>query len=122
MKLQFLETTYSVCQLAAHMSVPDWASSYMAVIRTDDELTIITETDAVPETVKAEHNFACFRVTGKLEFDVIGVIAEISRVLAESEIPILSVSTYNTDYFLIANDNLDSARLSLSRAGFEILN
>jgi len=94
----------------------------MAVIRTDDELTIITATDAVPETVKAEHNFACFRVTGKLEFDVIGVIAEISRVLAESEIPILSVSTYNTDYFLIANDNLDSARLSLSRAGFEILN
>ena len=122
MKLQFLETTYSVCQLAAHMSVPAWASSYMAVIRTDDELTIITATDAVPETVKAEHNFACFRVTGKLEFDVIGVIAEISRVLAESEIPILSVSTYNTDYFLIANDNLDSARLSLSRAGFEILN
>ena len=122
MKLQFLETTYSVCQLAAHMSVPDWASSYMAVIRTDDELTIITATDAVPETVKAEHNFACFRVTGKLEFDVIGVIAAISQVLAESEIPILSVSTYNTDYFLIANANLDLARLSLRRAGYEILN
>ena len=122
MKLQFLETTYSVCQLAAHMSVPDWASSYMAVIRTDDELTIITATDLVPEAVKAEHDFACFRVTGKLEFDVIGVIAAISRVLAESEIPILSVSTYNTDYFLIANDNLDLARLSLSQAGFKILN
>ncbi len=122
MKLQFLETTYSVCQLAAHASVPEWASSSMAVIRTDDELTIITATNLVPETVKAEHDFSCFRVTGKLEFDVIGVIAAISRVLAESEIPILSVSTYNTDYFLIANAKVDSARLSLCRAGYEILN
>ncbi|MDA7859434.1 ACT domain-containing protein [bacterium] len=122
MKLQFLETTYSVCQLAANTSIPDWANSYMAVIRTDDETTIITATDAVPKTVKAEHDFACFRVTGKLEFDVIGVIAAISQILAEAEIPILSVSTYNTDYFLIANANLDLARLSLRRAGYEILN
>ncbi|MDE0937360.1 MAG: ACT domain-containing protein [Mariniblastus sp.] len=122
MKLQFLETTYSVCQLPAKTTIPDWASTYMAVIRTDDELTIITATDTVPETVKAEHGFACFRVTGNLAFDVIGVIAAISRVLAESEIPILSVSTYNTDYFLIANANLDLARLSLHRAGYEILN
>lgn len=122
MQLQFFETTYSVCQLDAQASVPSWANSYMAVIRTDDELTIITATDMVPDTVKAEHDFACFRVTGKLEFDVIGVIAAISKILAESEIPILSVSTYNTDYFLIANANLVSARLSLSRAGYEILN
>ncbi len=122
MQLQFLETTYSVCQLDAQASVPSWANSYMAVIRTDDELTIITATDMVPDTVKAEHDFACFRVMGKLEFDVIGVIAAISKILAESEIPILSVSTYNTDYFLIANANLVSARLSLSRAGYEILN
>ncbi|MGI9496588.1 MAG: ACT domain-containing protein [Mariniblastus sp.] len=122
MQLQFLETTYSVCQLDAQASVPSWANSYMAVIRTDDELTIITATDMVPDTVKAEHDFVCFRVMGKLEFDVIGVIAAISKILAESEIPILSVSTYNTDYFLIANANLVSARLSLSRAGYEILN
>ncbi len=122
MQLQFLETTYSVCQLDAQASVPSWANSYMAVIRTDDELTIITATDMVPDTVKAEHDFACFRVTGKLEFDVIGVIAAISKILAESEIPILSVSTYNTDYFLIANTNLVAARLSLSRAGYKILN
>ena len=122
MQLQFLETTYSVCQLDAQASVPSWANSYMAVIRTDDELTIITATDMVPDTVKAEHDFACFRVTGRLEFDVIGVIAAISKILAESEIPILSVSTYNTDYFLIANTNLVAARLSLSRAGYKILN
>lgn len=122
MQLQFLETTYSVCQLDAQASVPSWANSYMAVIRTDDELTIITATNMVPDTVKAEHDFACFRVTGRLEFDVIGVIAAISKILAESEIPILSVSTYNTDYFLIANTNLVAARLSLSRAGYKILN
>ena len=65
MQLQFLETTYSVCQLDAQASVPSWANSYMAVIRTDDELTIITATDMVPDTVKAEHDFALLSSHGE---------------------------------------------------------
>jgi hypothetical protein len=120
MKLQFLEPVYSVYQLEPDSQVPDWANeSFLAIVRTDEELTIIAPTSAFARNIKAQHDFACFRVTGELAFDVIGVIAEISHALANAKIPILSVSTYNTDYFLISKPNQEPARLALVAAGYE---
>lgn len=120
MHLQFLEPVYSVCQLPAESTIPAWAlSDFLAIIRTEDELTIISPTPRVPPNIKSQHNFACFRVVGDLAFDVIGVIAAISETLAQAKIPILSISSYNTDYFLIAISNQEPARLALVNAGYE---
>ncbi len=122
MKLQFLEPIYSVCQLPADAPTPEWAQTgFLAHIRTDEEFTIILPTSAVPTETKAQHNFICFRIAEELAFDVIGVIANISHVLADAKIPILSVSTYNTDYFLIAKTNQNRARLALTHAQHEFL-
>ncbi|MFT5300910.1 MAG: hypothetical protein ACI87E_002302 [Mariniblastus sp.] len=120
MKLQFLPTVYSVCQLAPDSNIPTWAQlTFLALIRTEDELTIVAPTPVVPKDVKAQHDFACFRVVGSMEFDMIGVIAAISRVLADANIPLLSISTYNTDYFLVSQSNQEPARLALTNAGYE---
>ena len=120
MKLQFLETVYSVCQLPPAASLPAWTlADFLAIIQTDDELTIIAPTPIVPDNVKAQHHFVCFRVVGDLAFDVVGVIAAISVALAQAMIPILSITTYNTDYFLISKSNQEPARLALMTAGYE---
>ena len=120
MKLQFLEPIYSVCQLSPEFSLPVWAlHDFLAIIRTDDELTIIAPTSVVPENAKAQHDFVCFRVTGNLAFDIVGVIAAISFEMARAKIPILSISTYNTDYFLVSKSNQEPARLALMDAGYE---
>lgn len=120
MKLQFLPTVYSVCQLSPNSNIPTWAElTFLALIRTEDELTIVAPTPVVPKDVKAQHDFACFRVVGSMEFDMIGVIAAISRVLADANIPLLSNSTYNTDYFLVSQSNQEPARLALTNAGYE---
>jgi hypothetical protein len=120
MQLQFLKPVYSVCQLSPGSSLPEWALGEMfAIIRTDDELTIIAPTLIVPKNIKAQHDFACFRVTGDLAFDIVGVIAAISCELAQAKIPILSISTYNTDYFFVSKSNQEPARLALMAAGYE---
>ncbi len=120
MKLQFLEPVYSICQLSPEASLPAWAlREFLAIIRTDHELTIIAPTTVVPENIRAQHGFACFRVVDDLAFDVIGVISAISFELAQAKIPILSVSTYNTDYFLVSKSNQEPARLALTTAGYE---
>ena len=122
MQLQFLKPVYSVCQLSPDDNLPAWAvREFLAIIRTDDELTIVAPTSTIPEDIKAQHDFACFRITGELAFDVVGVIAAISFELAEARIPILAISTYNTDYFLISNSNQEPARLALISAGYEFL-
>jgi hypothetical protein len=120
MHLQFLEPVYSVCQLSPKDNLPAWAlREFLAIIRTPDELTIVAPTQVVPEDIKAQHDFVCFRVSGDLAFDVVGVIAAISLELAQAKIPILSISTYNTDYFLISKSNQEPARLALIAAGYE---
>ena len=120
MKLQFLNSTFSVCRLGPDAAVPSWASGeFLAVVRTADELTVIAPSPVVPAGVTAEHDYGCFRVVGTIEFDVIGVISSISRVFAESTIPILTISTFDTDYFFVRRRDCDLARRLLMTAGYE---
>lgn len=122
MQLQFLDPVYSVCQLSPASDLPSWAANeFLAIMRTDDELTIIAPKPVIPVQIKAQHDFSCFRIMGSLDFEMIGVIAAISAELARANIPILAFSTYNTDYFLVAKTNLEPARLALESAGYEIL-
>ena len=121
MKLHFLATTYSICQLNPTDAVPKWANGFLSISRTADELTIIVESECVPDGIKAEHDFAGFRVVGKIAFDVIGVIAAISQVLAAANIPIFAISTYDTDYFLISRHNVELTQTALKQSGHEIV-
>lgn len=119
MKLQFLQPNYSVCQLEPNVEIPGWANAFFSICRTDEELTIIIDSQQVPNDTKAQHDFVCFRVLGEMEFDVIGVIARISKAIADAEIPILSISTYDTDYFLIPRGKKESAKTALIQSGYE---
>lgn len=121
MKLEFLPTLYSVCQLAPADPIPTWASDFFSISRSATELTIIVQSECVPDKVRAQHDFICFRVMGQIAFDVIGVIAAISQTLAAADIPILAVSTYDTDYFLISQKNVSSATAALIQSGNECL-
>ena len=121
MKLKFLSLTCSVCQLEPDSKLPDWADDYFCVTRTPEELTIIIESSRVPESVKAQHDFGCFCVSENLDFSEIGVIAGISRVLAQHKISILSISTYNTDYFLVPNQHRLRTIEVLENAGYNFI-
>jgi len=125
LKLQILDSEFSVCQLKPDEPVPNWidlnSQLFVSISRTDDELSMIVPSPWVPDDTKAQREFICFRVIGELEFDVIGVIAAISRVLAEVKIPILSVSTYNTDYFLVSKSRHADALSALGQSGYEFV-
>ena len=124
-KLQIFESEFSVCQLKPDDPIPDWvdlqSQSFFSISRTDEELSIILPSRSVPDDTKAQREFTCFRVVGDLAFDVIGVIAAISQTLAEVKIPLLSVSTYNTDYFLISKSDQTDAVSALTKSGYEFV-
>lgn len=124
MRLRFLADNYSVCQLVSDEPIPDWINvkndgPIVAVLRTQEELTVVAPSHCVPTGIKSSDGWRCFRVVGEMEFDIVGVIAGISKVLAESKIPIFSLSTYDTDYFLVANDNCELAQAALTESGYE---
>ena len=78
--------------------------------------------ELVPEnTTDRDDHWKAFRICGVLDFSLIGILAAISRVLADSEIGIFAISTYNTDYVLTKEENYDSAVLALKEAGYKFI-
>ena len=119
MKLRVLEGPFSVCKVAGYGGV-DLAAPFVFAASTDEEKSLVCPTDRVPAaTLAREDGWRAFRVEGPLDFSLVGILAEISAILAAEEIPLFAVSTFDTDYFLVKSENLDPALTALAGAGFE---
>jgi hypothetical protein len=117
-KLTVLSGEYSVWRLAADASLPSIHSrQFFSLTRTADELSVVSLSSDVPEGTKSEAGWRCLRVEGPLPFEMTGVLAELSRPLAEAGIPIFVVSTYDTDYLLVKAGDLGKAYATLRDAG-----
>ena len=56
-----------------------------------------------------------------MDFSLIGILSEISGILADNKIGIFAVSTYNTDYILVKEDNYEKSLEVLEEAGYRIV-
>lgn len=122
MILKTLSAGFSVCKIedASHA---DLSRPFCFLGKTDEEISLVCETEAVPaNTIAREDGWRAFRIQGVLDFSLTGILARISAVLAENEIGIFAVSTYNTDYILVKEENFSRALSVLERAGYEISN
>ena len=89
--------------------------------RTDQEKSLVCPTAIVPDnTLARDDDWRAFRICGELDFSLIGILAKISKILAENAIGIFAISTYNTDYILTKEKNFDKALQVLTEAGYEI--
>jgi hypothetical protein len=118
--LEILPGRYAVCRLAPDEAVPSWAWSgqLASVTRTDAELSIICAELAVPATIeRAERGWRVLRVVGPLDFNAVGVMAGLAAPLARAGISILALATFDTDYLLVREPDLDRALTALRAAG-----
>ncbi len=124
--LTLLLETFSVCRLSASSATPSWATegSFYSVVSTSEELSVVCESrlvpDSVPDSVKQERSWRCLRVDGVLDFSLSGILASLLAPLAEAQVPIFAVSSFNTDYILFKEENLEKAMTALIKAGFGV--
>lgn len=121
MEIKVIQQDFSVCQVP---EIPDalLRDEYCFVGKTDQELSLVCKTDGVPEnTIAREDGWKAFRIEGVLDFSMIGVIARISSILAEHEIGIFVVSTYNTDYVLTREKDFERAIHLLNKSGYHVV-
>jgi hypothetical protein len=121
--IEILDGRYAVCRLDPDQDVPAWAwtGQLASVTRTDAELSIVCAEDAVPATVqRAERGWRALRVTGPLDFNAVGVMARLTAPLAEAGISILALATFDTDYLLIRQPDLERAIAALRLAGHHV--
>lgn len=110
---------FAVVRLPARSSPPPWARSgaFHSITRTPKELSILCAEERVPARVRREDGFRCLEVRGPIEFDAVGVLASLAAPLARARIPILAVSTFDTDYLFVKEAHLARAIRALKRAG-----
>jgi len=120
--LEVVAGTYAVCRLGPGEAVPSWAKpgSFLSVTRTDAEVSIVCSQEGVPATVAAERGWRCLRVAGPLGFGMTGILASLAGPLASSGVSIFVVSTYDTDYLMVQERDLERAQDALVRAGHRV--
>lgn len=113
---------FGICRLGPGAELPGWASGgkFLTVNRTPLELSIVCDEARIPEGVTAERGRRLLQAEGVLAFSLTGVLAAIAGPLAEAEIGIFAVSTYDTDYLLVLETDLERAMQALEGAGHAI--
>ena len=118
--LYLLNEDFSVCKVLDYSKV-DLTRPFCFIGKTDEENSLVCETEAVPEnTTEREDGWKAFRIMGTLDFSLVGILAKLSALLAEAEIGIFAISTYNTDYVLTKETDFDRALDVLTENGYEI--
>jgi hypothetical protein len=120
--LNLLPGTFAVCQLPPESLAPEWLTgALVSVTRTDEEMSVVCEEACVPEGVKRQGDFRCLKVTGPLAFATTGVIAALAGPLADAGISVFPLGTYDTDYLLVRQVDLERATATLRGTGHRVV-
>ena len=113
---------FAVCRLDHNAPIPAWASagSLFSITRTADEVSIVCPQSLIPDAIRCERGWRCLRVAGTMEFSMVGVVASLSKPLAEAGIGIFVISTFDTDYLLVKENDFEKAVVALRAAGHAV--
>ena len=122
MTIQTIHEEFSVCKVADYGGI-DLSAPFVFTGSTDEEKSLVCPLQLVPtDTLEREDGWRAFRIEGTLDFSLVGILADLSRILAEGNVGIFAISTFNTDYILTKSEDFTRAVELLTRAGYTISN
>lgn len=123
LRMKLLKDKYGVCRLYKTDIIPSWGieGEFYSVTRTEDELSIVCLQKYIPNGIKCEKDWKVLKVEGPLDFSLIGILASISSLMAEKSISIFAISTYDTDYILVKDKNINDAIRALEDNNYEVI-
>jgi uncharacterized protein len=124
MDLRVLEGTYALCRLDGGTPLPDWFSFdpplSVAIRRGPDELSLVFPDARTPPDVDAARGWRALEIVGPLDLALTGITAEVATVLADADVAICPLATYDTDVILVQDDKLSDAAHALHAAGHTV--
>ena len=121
MHLKVINNNFSICKIEDLSSV-DLSKPFVFLAKTDEEISLVCSTEDVPKSVIEQNDgWKAIRIEGTLDFSLIGILAKITTLLADHHISVFVVSTFNTDYILVKEENLQQAITALEEAGYQFI-
>lgn len=123
MQLEILDNKLKVVKLNTNETVPEvvFKQEFYSITKTNEELSIVVDEDINVSSDIVEYNWRAMKIVGTLDFSLIGILSRISTILAQAEISIFAISTYNTDYILLKANKLEKAIEVLKQNNYEII-
>lgn len=122
--LQILDELFTIHSFTPDSTVPTsvFSAKVYFISKTYDELSIVVPENVHLDSLESESNWRALEVLGPLGFSLTGILSNIAGVLAEKEISIFAISTFDTDYILVKQENLKKAVNSLRANDYLIIN
>lgn len=124
MKFKLYNEKYVVCRLNCNEKIPTWINTenFYSITKTEDELSIVCLEENISENIKCEKDWRVFKILGPLDFSLVGILSKISTLLAENDISIFAISTYDTDYILVKGKDVEKTVKILTDNGHNVIN
>jgi len=120
MKLKVIDKDFAVCKIDTIEKV-NFNDEYCFLSKTDEEISLVCVEESIPENcTDCEKGWKAFKIVGILDFSMIGVLSGISTVLADNNISIFAISTFNTDYILVKKEDFKSAVETLQNHNYKL--
>ncbi|KAK7695046.1 hypothetical protein QCA50_002234 [Cerrena zonata] len=122
-RLELLDGLFFVKQLKHNEVIPEDvlrkltnpSAELISVTRTNEEISIAGQA----EEGDSEASWRCIKIAGPMDFDVTGVVAGFTAPLKTAEVPVFAISTWNTDYVLVAKEKVEVAIAALEEDGWK---
>lgn len=123
LKLRQLPGHYAIAKLGVAAAIPAWADGdgFVSISRTPHELSVVCPAERVPAEVNASRAWACFELLGPFAFDETGIALAVIEPLSGERIGVFLVATFDTDYLLVQEKDLATARHALRDAGHTLV-
>jgi len=123
LKLELLNDTFTIHRFDPSARIPDgvFGEAFFSIIKTGEELSIVCRNAFNLNSERCSKGWSCIKVSGSLDLNTTGILANLSKVLAEERISIFAISTYDTDYILVKADKAAEAVAALNDAGFRFI-
>jgi virginiamycin B lyase len=123
LKLRLLKGRLAVCRMDPGEKITGWAvngGEFTSITRTAGELSVVCSEGAAPKGTKCENGWRIFMIEGPLDFALTGILVSVAKPLADAGISIFAISTYDTDYVMVKEQNVEKAVRALSAAGHQV--
>ncbi len=120
--LEVLANKFTIHSLSVDAEIPPqvFKSPLYFIGKTSDELSIVVPESISISSEESDVGWRVLEVLGPLQLSMVGIMAQIGNVLAAAKVSIFIVSTFETDYFLVKQKDLENATNALEKDGYKV--
>jgi hypothetical protein len=122
-KLELLSENFCFSKFPQFAEIPSvfLKGEMCFIMRTDEELTVISPEFMAPDNVQEELGFRCVRIVDTLNLDEHGIITDLVQPLTKAGVSVNVISTFNTLYFFFREEIMEKVVQILKNAGHEFI-